>query len=128
MSQPLFRWLPVVAWMALIFFVSSMPRLPMVAPPFWQELLSKGAHFSEYAVLAGLLWRALPPTLSVSWPYWLSWVIAALYAASDEFHQSFVPNRDASLEDVAFDVAGALAALVAIFLWRKLRAQGASQS
>lgn len=125
MRQPLFRWLPVGAWMALIFGVSSLAQLPTVAPPRWQELLADGAHFAEYAVLAGLLWRALRPVMSKTlfWTYGLSLVVAALYAASDEFHQSFVPGRDASVDDFSFDVAGAAVALVAVFLWRRRQAR-----
>lgn len=122
MRQLLLCWLPVGAWMALIFGVSSLPQLPTVAPPRWQELLSDGAHFAEYAILAGLLWRALRPVTSKTlfWTYGLSLVVAALYAASDEFHQSFVPGRDASVGDFSLDVAGA--ALALLLLWWRRRA------
>ena len=130
MRQLLLRWLPVGVWMALIFGVSSLPQLPRVAPPLWQELLSDGAHFVEYAILAGLLWRALRTAMSKAlfWTYGLSLVVAAVYAASDEFHQSFVPGRDASVGDFSFDVAGAALALALLFLWRRRQARQHSLS
>ncbi len=125
MRRPLFRCLPVGAWMALIFGASSLSQLPTVAPPLWQEMLADGAHFTEYAILASLLWRALRPAMSKAllWAYGLSLVVAAVYSASDEFHQSFVPGRDASVGDFGFDVAGAGLALALIFLWRRRRAR-----
>ncbi len=43
----------------------------------------------------------------------LPWLIAALYAASDEIHQLFVPGRSGQLSDVILDSAGALAGVAA---------------
>lgn len=43
----------------------------------------------------------------------LPWFIAALYAASDEIHQLFVPGRSGQLSDVILDSAGALAGVAA---------------
>jgi len=81
----------------------------------------KCAHVSEYAVLALLAWRAFKsPGRQVlapwSWPM-ASWVLlfVFLYAASDEFHQRFVPSREASFTDVLLDSSGGVFAL--IFLW-----------
>ncbi len=43
---------------------------------------------------------------------WVAWLLAVLYSATDEFHQSFVPGRHASAVDVlVFDNIGALMAL-----------------
>jgi VanZ family protein len=53
--------------------------------------------------------------------YWLAWLLAVLYAATDEFHQSFVPGRNPSIVDIfLFDGLGALFALWLYFLgWGK---------
>ena len=121
-------WLPAVLWMAFIFYLSAQSR-PLGKTP--STALSYSAHFGEYAVLAFLLfWAQLSRgrwkgrvTLSLA----ISFVLAALYGASDEFHQSFVPGRDASPLDVAADAAGAAFALILIgrwghdFLWRQVR-------
>jgi VanZ family protein len=121
-------WLPAVLWASFIFYLSAQSRpLGRTAPAG----LSYVAHFGEYAVLAFLLfWAQLSRgswngrlTLSLA----ISFVLATLYGASDEFHQSFVPYRDASLLDFATDAAGAAFAVIIIgrlgraFLWRQVR-------
>jgi VanZ family protein len=81
----------------------------------------KCAHLTEYAILALLLWRALPkPAESGPAPWqWskacLVLALVALYATSDEFHQAFVPSREASVGDVLLDTSGA--ALALLCLW-----------
>jgi len=140
-------WLPVLAWMALIFTASSdtrsyehssllvEPLLRWLFPHMSEahvhaihELLRKCAHLTEYAVLALLLWRALrKPAKDVSRPWnWrdarLTLLMVMLYAASDEFHQQFVPTRTSLVSDVFIDTAGSAAGLFALWLigrWRK---------
>ena len=76
----------------------------------------KCAHVSEYAVLALLLWRALRsvPALRTKTLMVFGAVLVgcALFAASDEFHQTFVKSRTPSVRDVLLDVAGALLGLL----------------
>jgi VanZ family protein len=104
-------WLPPLAWMGLIFFLSSQ-RLAGPSQPWLAELLTKGAHFSIYAILAFWWWRALSRGRRVEKVILAAvFVISALYGASDEFHQSFVPGRDASWLDWLTDVVGAAVAL-----------------
>jgi VanZ family protein len=104
------RWLPVLAWMALIFAVSSQPVLPSVLSfPLLDVAFKKTGHMLAYAILMGLvLWAlgvrdgATNRSRTV-----LAFVIVLAYAASDEVHQSFVPNRTALWTDVAiFDLTG----------------------
>jgi VanZ family protein len=81
----------------------------------------KCAHLTEYAVLALLLWRALRKPAQPGPAPWqwskagLVLALVALYAASDEFHQAFVPSRQASVWDVLLDTTGAAIAL--LYLW-----------
>jgi len=99
------HWLPVVLWAGVIFALSSIPHLGTDLGT-WDLVLRKCAHVTEYAVLAFLLARALDreaPALA----------LAVLYAASDEFHQSFVRGRHASPVDVAIDTVGVLIGLLA---------------
>lgn len=73
----------------------------------------KTAHATEYAVLAMLLCGVF---LAVDdrRKWYLSWIIATMYAATDEFHQIFVPGRDGNVVDVCIDSAGALAGCIII--------------
>ena len=112
-NRPL-RWAAVVAWMGLIFFLSAQPQLPNVMPsglPQFQDVIG---HFTVYAVLAALLWWALRGK-GVRHP--LLWALAAtvLYSLTDEFHQSFVPNRHPDVFDLATDLAGAVTALFIVW-------------
>lgn len=140
-------WLPVLMWMALIFSASSdtrsftrssrilgpllqwlFPQMPEDTVNLIVLILRKGAHLTEYAVLAMLCWRALrKPAKPDARPWnWrearLVLLLIALYAASDEFHQLFVASRDATVRDVLIDTAGGAAGLLALWRigrWRK---------
>lgn len=77
-----------------------------------QLVVRKCAHLTEYAILAALLCRALRMGHNnLRHAGVLSFVIAAVYAALDEFHQSFVPSRTGAAQDVAIDCGGALIGL-----------------
>jgi VanZ family protein len=91
-------WLPVAAWAALIFVLSSIPSLS-TGLGTWDLLLRKAAHVTEYAILSALLMRALDrPAVAVT--------LAIAYAATDELHQHFVPGRAGTLVDVVVDAVG----------------------
>lgn len=113
--------LPWVLWMALIFTFSSQsgdqvggwinalvrPFVPTIAMDsgLIKFSVQKTAHFLEYAMLAVLAWRALRP-LTARHATLLAFCLSLLYAASDEWHQAFVPGRGPSLRDVAIDGLG----------------------
>ena len=88
----------------------------------------KCAHVAEYSVFALLLWRALRRPVKNDPRPW-NWrqagfalLVVALYAASDEFHQIFVPARTPRVHDVALDIFGGALGLFALWLigpWRK---------
>jgi VanZ family protein len=140
--------MPVIVWMVLIFSGSSDqgsfqhssriigPLLHWLVPNLSHEAreniifaVRKCAHLTEYAVLALLVWRARrKPVRSDPRPW--EWSVAAaalwvavLYAATDEFHQTFVPSREGCLRDVFIDSTGAIAGLTLLWLlgrWRKI--------
>ena len=119
----LFSWAAVVAWMAVIFFLSSRSRLPLL-PLGWAEALQDVAgHFVAYGVLAGLLAWALSVS-GVPHPVRWSFALALLYALSDEFHQSFVPGRHPDVLDILADAAGAACMLLILkYLHRRRQSQ-----
>ncbi len=105
-------WLLALAWMGGIYFLSGQSNLPLPVEGWWSGLLSWSAHFTEYAVLAGLLWLALrlSPKLARHATA-IAFALAALYALSDEVHQSFVPGRMPDVRDWLVDLAGAALAV-----------------
>jgi VanZ family protein len=140
-------WLPALAWMALIFSASSdkhsyehsslfvepllrwlFPHMPEAQIHVIHHLLRKCAHLTEYAVLALLLWRGVRKPVKGDAQAWnwrearLALLLVMLYAATDEFHQQFVPTRTSLVSDVFLDTAGGAAGLLALWLigrWRK---------
>jgi hypothetical protein len=104
----------VVLYAGGIFDLSS--RTLPAGPAPWFGYFTNLAHaplFGGFAVLLGLtLWprqggaALVPPRLLTAW------VLAVLYAISDEIHQSFTPGRSASAVDVMTDALGAALALL----------------
>lgn len=68
-------------------------------------LVRKAAHMSEYAVLAILLGLTIREYKKEPWLL-LALTATAAYAATDEFHQLFVPGRSGQFKDVLIDTAG----------------------
>jgi VanZ family protein len=111
---------PIVRWL--------FPSLPDDSVRTIVFVVRKGAHLTEFAILALLTWRALRqpiPGQSRPWRWSLATqviLLVMLYAASDEFHQRFVPHREASVVDVLIDTTGAVLALLSLWAvgrWRK---------
>lgn len=116
------RWLPLAFWAGVIFFMSSRSALPAIGAGH-RLPLSPAGHFIEYAILALFLFRALRhrEAASPGKAALLSLIASVLYGMSDEFHQSFVPNRQPSLWDVAMDGLGAATALAIAIAWHRWR-------
>lgn len=83
-------------------------------------LTRKAGHFTEYAILAFLARQALVTSskafIQRRW-FELGLLLIVCYALLDEFHQSFVPSRTASIYDSATDVAGGLTVLLILKLY-----------
>ena len=122
---PYFRilhyWVPPFLYMALIFIVSSLEQPPLPMPAFEWLTIDKLYHFIEYAILGGLLARAFAKAGPAALPSKFIWLTAAvlsiLYGASDEWHQTFVPGRFATLADWVADVLGSIAGVLAVYLY-----------
>jgi VanZ family protein len=102
------RWLPPIVWAGIIFFLSAQESLASPVPGVLGLILRKGAHFVEYAVLAGLTAQAI--AAGQPWGHRvriIALVLAVLYAGSDEIHQAFVSGRHPAGLDVLIDAAGA---------------------
>jgi len=114
-DRPLRLWWPVVVYMTAIFLVSSLHTAPLPS-----GVSDKPAHALAYVGLAGLIARALggglPPRLTLV-DLVIGFAMTMAYAASDEFHQWFVPGRSADVADLTADAIGAAFALIACWAW-----------
>jgi VanZ family protein len=111
-------WAPPLVVMAAIFFFSAQPNLSSGLG--WIDHVGrKFVHASEYALLCFLWWRALRTKLDATTALLPAWAIATVYAATDEFHQTFVTGRHGTPVDVAIDSMGA--AIFALLMLRSLR-------
>jgi VanZ family protein len=111
---------PAIAYMAVIFVLSSRPPPRAVTDLGVRDTF---LHLVEYAVLGFLLARlvaVLRGDVSLAITVCLPAVLGTLYGLSDEWHQSFVPGRDASSADAVMDAAGAF--LGALAHWVLVRA------
>jgi VanZ family protein len=129
------NWLPVLAWVGVIFLGSTdlmsaehtsrfiVPFLRWLKPDISAETLAsvhfvlrKCAHVGEYAVLALPLLRAATLMTNFNGSMAILYVsvlgVCLFVAATDEFHQTFVVSRGASVRDIVIDGGGAILGLL----------------
>jgi VanZ family protein len=94
--------------MAVIFLLSAQSTLPTVQDNLLDAIFKKSGHALAYAMLCLLLARAVRAGQPLRWRHMvLAIAISALYGASDEVHQGFVPGRTPRVFDWTVDVTGA---------------------
>ena len=120
-SDPFLLWGPVAAYMAGIFYASSLTAVPAPVGDWFSDTI---LHMAGYGGLALFVLRALARgkwagvTVGAAIAAWL---ITTLYGASDEWHQMYVPGRSSELRDLMNDAAGALVAVGAAGAWSIMR-------
>src|SRR5262245_17118182 len=113
-------WLPVAAYMTVIFVLSSIPIPPTAGP----EGSDKLVHILLSGGLGALVVRALaggfarPVTMST---VVVAVIVSAFYGATDEIHQHFVPTRQMDAWDLAADSVGAAASALALYAAHAIR-------
>lgn len=84
------------------------------------HIIRKIAHFAEYAILGffvvGIFISKETKGKKLARVIIISWLITALYATSDEFHQLFVPGRSGQVSDVIIDSSGALVGILLCYM------------
>jgi VanZ family protein len=109
--EPLLHWL--------------FPKMEQTQIETIHHIFRKCGHLTEYAILTLLLWRAIRGSRKIETQKWrwndasLALVIVFIYAATDEFHQMFVPTRTPLFSDVLIDTSGGALALFVLWLVRK---------
>jgi VanZ family protein len=99
-------WLPVLAYVTVIFALSAQPHLQS---PLRFANGDKLAHLGEYLLLGFLLVRAVRAHLRVSRPIFAAMIaigIVVMVGTADEFLQSFIPGRTCDIFDLLADVLG----------------------
>jgi len=136
-------WLPPFIWMAVIFWFSTdtfsgqetrsvlEKILDFIGLSLTDEtiaalhfLIRKLAHFSAYAVLGTLLWRAFRGQAEETWRWgWgiSAFLTAAAYALLDEYHQSLTRTRTPSVVDSLIDMFGSVAALASVWVSSRIQ-------
>jgi VanZ family protein len=122
------RWLPVVAWMALITYWSAQSELPIDRPSVDRLLRGQQhplAHAAAFGILAMLVRWAVERTPGANlWAF----LFASAFGAIDEWHQSFTPGRHPSIQDLIIDsMAAAVAVMVTDAVIQVRRAWRAGQ-
>jgi VanZ family protein len=119
------RWLPVVAYVALIFSLSSIPYL---TPPLHVTDADKLAHFVEYGGLGLLFARAWRGSRMARrgrhMIFLLTVLVGVTVGALDEMNQGRVPGRTRSLADLATDLAAVTVAAGAVVAVDRRRGRG----
>jgi VanZ family protein len=106
------RFGPPLALMAVIFFLSAQPDLNSGLGTL-DTIGRKILHMASFGLLWWLWQRAL--RTASAYPAIL---ITLIYAATDEYHQTFVEGRHGSPVDVLIDAAGVLIAIAIHARWR----------
>jgi len=136
-------WAITVAWAATITLLSTGSyggsvtgwlleqilaalHLHLVHPTFaiLHFLVRKSAHLTEYGIFGLFLYHSFAFRQPESWntrsAIWAA-IVAGLFSLTDEYHQSFVPGRTASLKDCGIDTLGACLALALLCAGRRLQ-------
>ena len=116
MRRNFFRWIPTIIYSGVIFFLSGQTHNTS------SSTVNVLAHFLEFGLFAcAIVWGVTSGflgDLTLKRTVWI-FVAVVIYAVSDEFHQSFVPGREASVGDVIVDTAGAASFLLLIYLFKR---------
>jgi VanZ family protein len=141
----LLYWLPPLGWMGLIFSASAdtasakrssglfVPLMHWLFPGMTSEHIEllhfafrKCGHLTEFAILALLCWRAIRQPQRGDLRPWrwdeagLALTLVFAYAATDELHQVFVPQRTGMVADIFIDTIGGALGLFALWLMGKI--------
>ena len=110
MQRPTVRYLFLLlalGWAGVLYYLSAQPGTDTPLLFLHQD---KIMHFVAFGLLGFLTMGAIRARGQIyrNWQVWLVVLLVGLYGIADEFHQYFVPGRDASIEDIAADMAGGI--------------------
>ncbi|MCR2823011.1 VanZ family protein [Lederbergia panacisoli] len=122
MKKRYFWLIASIAWCTAIFIATASPsstgghtqsilarffHLTSGEAQMWNVIFRKFVHLAAFGFLAILFYNSLQKKR-----FWMAWMLTTIYAATDELHQVFIPERTGALLDVGLDSLGAIVALV----------------
>jgi VanZ family protein len=108
MTRLIWRWGPALLMMTMIYLASGTPGYDLPKFNVWDVVIKKGGHMLGYGLLAASYLHGLAFSTRIRrGTVLLAIILAGLYAVTDEFHQSFTPERTPSPVDVGIDTLGA---------------------
>lgn len=117
-KKRLWKW-AAMGWYGVIYALSSVPNLhqrgPDLISPFglFDFFAHKAAHILEYSIFLFLLLKTFDAEFpKLRWKFLLAFLCVVVFGSLDEFHQSYVLGRNASVFDVWVDAVGSLLGLV----------------
>ena len=142
-KKKIIRWILVILWMSFIFFMSNQPaEVSSQQSDFAVQLFNilgidfnsyfgnlatfiirKSAHMTEYFILFLLWYRVFLLYVDNKKAKFYTLLLVFMYAASDEFHQTFVPGRSGEFKDVMIDTFGGLIAYIVIIIYEILKSK-----
>ena len=111
----LWLWLPVIVYMAAIFYQSSLSEVPVaegVPDVYLHSVGYAGLALTTLRATAGGRWAGVTMRALV-----LAWLISTGYGATDEWHQAYTPGRTPEFRDARNDAIGAFVALGLVGAW-----------
>jgi VanZ family protein len=124
MKEWIKRWGPAILVMGIIFFASNTPSTDIPGFGIADFFVKKGGHMLGYALLAAAYFHALDNgKRNQRILIFITIISAILYAASDEFHQAFIPGRTPAIMDICVDAIGSFLGIAAFCFVRRRFAQ-----
>ena len=122
MKKLLLYWIPLIIYLVLIFYFSSLPRIELVEVIPQIILKDKLLHVIEYSILSILFYRTFNQYKNIkAITVQLAITFTIIYGLTDEFHQLFVPGRFFSIIDLLADSIGSCSVLIVNFFYKHLK-------
>lgn len=114
----IFYWLPAISLVAGISYLSHLPAQTLHESTKFSAWMPMVYHTTVFCLLAISVYRVSSLYLPNNglWPFLIAIILPVVYAVVDEFHQSFVPGRFATIEDVVYDSLGTTIGIIIIFV------------
>lgn len=115
--------IPLVDWIKFTYHSSEVSVSALGIYSFVEFFLRKGAHFTVFFILILFFYLALSKTINqgIKRRLIIALILTVSYAALDEIHQGFTPNRTPYIGDVVIDTVGATFGLLMIYSIKRMR-------